>query len=1022
MQTLIGRYEMVTELKSVPVAGTDSHSRPIRRSANLIKRIVFGLAALNLLVLAGGGIALFESREHAVQLASVSAGNLAHTLEYSISGLVDAIDLALQSTADEIERTPPSSGHFADLLRQQQKRLPDLISLRIYDASGATVYRTGDPAPPQASAGDRSIFNRHQANPGSGLLISPTQLEPRNGQTALLFSRPLAAADGAFAGAVMATLRLKDLNELLLAVDIGRHGEVVLMDRNLATISRYPEPAVGNPAGQSVSAEFSRALESDSAAGRYRSSSDRGDGIARQHVYLEFERYPLLVDVGLAEDEFLRVWHKQLWIFLAIAGLFLVASCSYALTLIRSLRRQHADAEKLRGLFELSPLGIALNDLNGRFVEFNDAFCRICGYSAEELANLDYWTLTPSKYREQEAEQLKQMQRTGYYGPYEKEYLCKNGKLKPLRLNGMLITGSDGQRYIWSIVEDITQLRQNEEEMKIAATVYQASSEGMMVLDNGNRIISVNPAFTAITGYSAAEVVGHNPRILNSDLHNDHFFQALWQTVADTGAWQGEVWNRRKSGEIFLQWLSINTVFATDGAVQRRVAMFSDITEKKKSDDLIWRQANYDSLTELPNRQMVRERLETEIKQCKAERKQLALLFIDLDRFKEVNDTLGHDVGDSLLVEAARRMSACVRDSDTVSRLGGDEFMVVLSGLDDSECVPRIAGHLLEALAAPYRLNDELAYISASIGITIYPTDATDFSVLLRNADQAMYAAKRQGRNCYHYYTTAMQDAANSRARLSNDLHQALAEKQFEVYYQPIVELATNSVHKAEALIRWQHPTLGQISPAKFIPIAEDTGLIVEIGDWVFRQAAAQAVRWRNLLDPEFQISVNKSPVQFRADHGNHLSWFGHLRELGLAGSSIAIEITEGLLVEASDKIRGQLLAFRDQGTQVALDDFGTGYSSLAYLKKFDIDYLKIDQAFVRNLANDSSDMALCEAMIVMAHKLGIKVIAEGVETAEQCALLKQIGCDYGQGYLFARPMPAEACEAALLQARSGPA
>jgi len=383
-------------------------------------------------------------------------------------------------------------------------------------------------------------------------------------------------------------------------------------------------------------------------------------------------------------------------------------------------------------------------------------------------------------------------------------------------------------------------------------------------------------------------------------------------------------------------------------------------------------------------------------------------MFIDLDKFKEVNDTLGHRMGDLLLQEAARRISDCVRETDTVARLGGDEFIIILSELDDAGNVGRVAESVRQSLANPFRLEEEITYISASIGITLYPDDATEMEDLLRNADQAMYAAKDAGRNRFSYFTQSMQQAAQARLRLTNELRGALTAGQFRVHYQPIVELATGRIDKAEALIRWQHPERGMVSPAQFIPLAEETGMIVEIGDWVFKESARQLKHWMALCNTELQVSVNMSPVQFSNPVCACEAWLIYLQELGLSAQSLAIEITEGLLLNAESSVTDKLFGFHDMGIQVAIDDFGTGYSSLSYLKKFNIDYLKIDQSFVRDLATDPNDMAISEAIIVMAHKLGLKVIAEGVETEAQRALLTQAGCDYAQGYLLSRPLPAD--------------
>ena len=442
--------------------------------------------------------------------------------------------------------------------------------------------------------------------------------------------------------------------------------------------------------------------------------------------------------------------------------------------------------------------------------------------------------------------------------------------------------------------------------------------------------------------------------------------------------------------------------------------MFTDITLKAQAEQLIWEQANFDFLTGLPNRQMFHDRLDQEIKQSNRSNLQLALLFIDLDRFKEINDNFGHDVGDAMLKEASLRLNQCVRDTDTLSRLGGDEFTIILGQINDLNSVERVVQEIQKIMTEAFHLSNEVAYISASIGIALYPNDASTSEALLTSADQAMYAAKQMGRNRHHYFTQAMQKTTQNRMRLTNELRDALDAGQFRLFYQPIIELANNAIYKAEALIRWQHPIRGQVSPAEFIPIAEDTGLINGIGEWVFHEAMRQVSIWRAMHHPEFQISVNKSPVQFRDDISKYASWPEQLIERELPGQSIVVEITEGMLMDASDLINNKLLAFRDAGIQVSLDDFGTGYSSLSYLKKFDIDYLKIDQSFTRNLTPTSADMALCEAIIVMAHKLGMKVIAEGVETIEQRDLLIAAHCDYAQGYLFSRPVPPEEFEILL--------
>jgi len=554
---------------------------------------------------------------------------------------------------------------------------------------------------------------------------------------------------------------------------------------------------------------------------------------------------------------------------------------------------------------------------------------------------------------------------------------------------------------------------QAQEELHLAASIYNNSSEAVLVTDAANTIIAINPAFTRITGYTLEEVRGRDPSILHSGRHVPGFFQSMWKDIAEHGFWQGEIWNRRKNGETFPEWLTITAICNDRGEVQRYVAMGSDITNKIRSDELIWRQANYDFLTGLPNRYMFQDRLEQEIRRSKREKLRLALLFIDLDHFKDVNDTLGHPVGDQLLILAAERLVGAVRASDTVARMGGDEFTVIIREVQSSAAAEQIAEHIITALAAPYNIRDETVYAPASVGITFYPDDATEVDQLISNADQAMYVSKLAGRNRASCFTRALQDSAHKRLSLITDLRVAGKNNQFELYFQPIINLANGRVIKAEALIRWNHPERGSISPTEFIPLAEETGLIVGIGDWVFRQAVATARDWCKRLGSELQISVNVSPVQFQ-NGLNIRSWLQHLKTMGLDERHISIEITEGLLLNASTEVEDKLLQFRDAGIQVAIDDFGVGYSALSYLRRFDIDYLKIDQSFVRNLETSQNDLVLSEAIVGMAHKLGLKVTAEGVETENQRRLLLDIGCDHGQGFLFSRPLPAREFETYL--------
>ncbi len=473
-----------------------------------------------------------------------------------------------------------------------------------------------------------------------------------------------------------------------------------------------------------------------------------------------------------------------------------------------------------------------------------------------------------------------------------------------------------------------------------------------------------------------------------------------------------EIHALHRDGHEFPIELSVSVIDSAD--LQEFSAYIRDISERKHAETVIWNQANFDSLTSLPNRNLFLQKLEHEIRSCDRSNLSLALLYIDLDRFKDVNDSLGHDMGDLLLIEISSRLKKTIREIDTVSRLSGDEFTVILGQINDQLSVQPVCQQILNVLAEPYQLDNEKVFLTASIGVTFYPGDSKKIEALQRNGDQAMYAAKGEGRNRYHFFTPELQQRALRKRKMIKDLREAMQQQQFEIYYQPIIDLHSGVLNKAEALLRWHHPESDLVSPSVFIPIAEESGLISEIGNWVFYTVTEQVSRWREQFDIDFQVSINTSPLQWIDEAAAMSEWFSHLQQADISGQAIAVEITEGLLMDASDQITNRLLDFHDAEIQISIDDFGTGYSSLSYLKQFDIDYLKIDQSFVRNLDHDQNDLALCEAIIVMAHKLGIKVVAEGVETDTQDQILKDFACDYAQGYFYSRPVPVRNFEMLL--------
>ncbi len=567
---------------------------------------------------------------------------------------------------------------------------------------------------------------------------------------------------------------------------------------------------------------------------------------------------------------------------------------------------------------------------------------------------------------------------------------------------------------ILGVFGDVTEQKHLEEMQQLAALVFEHSRESIIVSDTHNKIIAVNPSFSTLTGYSSEEVIGHDPKLLRAESQAEDFYVAIWQSVHQRGYWEGETWGRRKNGELYPQRLSISVVRHDDGTIFRYVAMGADISDKKQAEQLIWQQANFDVLTDLPNRRMLIEHVTRELKLAERGRYQVALLFLDLDHFKNVNDSLGHHMGDVLLVEAAKRMRQCVRETDTLSRLGGDEFAIIVPHAN-REDIERIAYAILETIRQPFALDKEQAYVSTSIGIASYPADGASVDELLKKADQAMYAAKQSGRSCFHYFKPEMQEAAMLHMRLAADMRSSLEMGDFALYFQPIVDLTTGQVIKSEALLRWKHPLFGFISPDRFIPIAEGNGFIHELGSWVFNETLQWSRRWRELLGHAFVCSMNLSPVQLmRGDYFD--DWLQRFAASGLGRGGLVLEITEGVLLSHDPEVNQKLMRLNQAGMQLSIDDFGTGYSALSYLNKFPLHYLKIDKSFVESLTSNERHRALVEGIVMMAHQLNLAVIAEGIETPEQQGFLQSIGCDYGQGYWFSKPITALAFEATFVQ------
>ncbi len=689
--------------------------------------------------------------------------------------------------------------------------------------------------------------------------------------------------------------------------------------------------------------------------------------------------------------------------------------------------------KRFRQVLNNAPQGMLLVDKSGRINQINRSMLKLSGYHYSELLGKPIENLIPHpldrqhiKLREDFFTQENPPSKMGNRNVYS---LRKDGTQFPVEVTLTPMSVND-EDYVLATVNDITKRLSLEQEL--------AKRQNDLIEANQRIMIATDSAEIGIWEYNLTDqkLIWDDWMYRIHGISSDHRAATYrdWENTLhpdDLEFIQKEIELATRGEKVFdtqyriikskgeVAWIKVNGSLLTNDSGQpvRIIGTTYDITNKVLNEELIWRQANFDSLTSLPNRKLFHELLDQEIKEAHRDCDNLWVLFLDLDGFKEVNDTLGHHAGDELLIKVAKRISSNLREADVVARLGGDEFVVIITKCEALNTVENIAQKLIDSIAESYTLEQDEIHISASIGIANYPNDASNADDLLKFADQSMYVSKQGGKNRISYFTPEYQKSALKRVQITASLRQAIVHSHFELYYQPIIDLKTDNLHKAEALIRWNDPEKGMIDPDGFIPIAEETGIILEIGSWVFDAAFKQLQSWLPRLDDDFQLSINMSPNQLKIIPAKYKDWTEKLKEFSVAGEHVVIEITEGLLLKSDKIVTDRLSQYHKVGVQIAIDDFGTGYSSLAYLKDFNINYLKIDKSFTCNLKPGSKEHALSETIVVMAHKLGLKVIAEGIETSEQLAMLQAMNCDYGQGYLFSRPLPAEEFEKVYIDA-----
>ena len=670
-----------------------------------------------------------------------------------------------------------------------------------------------------------------------------------------------------------------------------------------------------------------------------------------------------------------------------------------------------AESETLfRATFDQAAVGIARVGTGGQWLDVNQKLCEIVGYPREELLAKTFQDITYPDDLDADFVLFNDTlagKRHSY--AMDKRYIKQSGDLVWVRLTVSLVRANNATPlYFISVVEDIDERKKADEKLREAAAVFRSTGEGVTITDRSGKILDVNDAFTHITGYSRQDVIGGNPRLLKSGRHDEDFYRDMWDQLKKHGLWRGEIWNRTKNGTVYPEILTISVIESESGEPAGYVGVFADISSLKATEARLDHMAHHDPLTDLPNRLLFRDRLKHSLEGSKRKRTKVAVVFLDLDRFKNINDTLGHSVGDQLLLEIARRLRQVTRSSDTIGRISGDEFCLVLEDLHAVAEAAPIVDKLISVFADPFLVESHSLRVSASIGVAIYPDNSQDADSLLSYADAAMYEAKEAGRNTYRFYTSTMTEQALEQSFVQSALREALEQSQFFLTFQPQIDLNTNALTSLEVLVRWRHPERGLIPPSTFIPIAEQSGLIRDLGAWILRTACAQGQAWLDNEREFGRIFVNVAGPQLHDDAFPELVR-SCLDDTLFPAEKLGLEVTEGFVMRASEHAIDVLLELRNIGIELAIDDFGTGYSSLSYLKKLPIDKLKIDQSFVRDIPKDQNDMAIAEAVIVMGRALNLKVIAEGVEETEQADFLLDKGCQEAQGYLYGRPLtPAQ--------------
>ncbi|MFC2991135.1 bifunctional diguanylate cyclase/phosphodiesterase [Halomonas tibetensis] len=1018
--------------------GDEMADRRVRKD----RRVAIALYLVGMVVLLGSLAGfMVDQYQRDMQAAHERTAARADLVAEWVASIFSASDFILSGVTELLQPPwrqrllgePLDLAQTESFLAQRSRRLDLVDKISLIDPEGRIVASSSSLYPPGFDISGLPFYRAFETMPALTERVTPLLWSAVTRRHVVMHGRRLPDGEGL----AMVELDPGVFGQALERLSLARGESIAIIDTEMHLIARRPREGdeILESLGVQIDEPLTRAFIESGEPRVHLTTASPLDGDERIYTMRRVDDLPFVVVVGEEREVLLGGWTNRLWvrvlIGLAVMGLGWLALRHYLnrLRLEGEVHRQVRERERAR--LDIQSREARLQALVGSIRDmifvFDDGgrFTYIHAPDPNELL-IDIGAILKRPYREvlppAMADQLDEAFEALSLGgkPVEYDYTLHVGG-KPRQFHAVLsplLAPGDSQEEVsggsLAVVRDVTEERATEAQLRIAATAFETHL-GMLITDGDSRILKVNDTFTRITGYTEAEVVGRNPRLLSSGLHNEVFYRRLWRSVLRTGSWQGEVWNRRKNGEVFPEWLTLSAVRNAAGTTTHFVATFSDLTERKAAEQEIHQLAFFDPLTGLPNRRLMLDRLEGALKDSYRNGQIGALLFLDLDHFKQVNDTLGHHAGDQLLQEVARRLEGVLRDTDTVARLGSDEFAVLLHdlGTDEEEVAvvaERIATKLLAVMQAPMRLGEERLSVSMSIGLTLYRDHETTLDDILQQADMALFQAKAAGRNVMAFFDPEMQVRLQARARLETDLRQALPNDELRLHYQPQVD-ERGAVVGVEALLRWQHPVRGLVSPDEFIPLAEENQLIVPIGHWVLEAACRQLAAWA--ADPAravMSLSVNVSPRQFREpDFVKRVLEI--LEATGAPASRLKLEVTESLLLEARDEARSRILELREWGVRFALDDFGTGYSSLAYLKRLPLDQLKIDQSFVRDLLEDEASEAIVASTIALAQSLQLEVVAEGVETVAQRDWLLAHGCRILQGYLFGRPVPVEALE-----------